>query len=99
MGKGSPSAPWSTWAAAAAEPEPPDTSGAPEQDVGVVQSEDESEPDGELCPLGQLMHDVRSLRSYCPAGQSVQLDRDDVSCLPAAQEMQLVEEWLEEDWY
>ena len=61
-----------------------------ELDVVVTQSEDESEPDGELCPLGQLMHDVRSLRSYCPAGQSVQLDRDDVSCLPAAQEMQLV---------
>ena len=44
-----------------------------------AQNADAAEPDAEVCPLGQLMHEVRSLRSYCPVGQSVQVVRDEVS--------------------
>ena len=37
-----------------------------------VQSNDEVEPAGEVCPLAQLSHDARSLRPYLPAWQSRQ---------------------------
>ena len=66
---------------------------------GTTQSDDESEPCGDVRPLEQLVQDVRSLRSYVPTAHQEQLDLDDVSSFPAGHEMQLVEEWLEEDWY
>ncbi len=54
----------------------------------TTQSEDESEPcEDVVFPLGQLEHDVRSLRPYMPTTQSEQLVLDDVSSLPAAQRM------------
>ena len=54
--------------------------------------EDESEPCGDVRPLGQLVQDVRSLRSYVPAAHQEQLVLDDVSSFPAGHEMQLVNE-------
>eukprot|EP01045_Picozoa_sp_COSAG04_P005643 COSAG04_NODE_264_length_18606_cov_9.965256_24_plen_89_part_00 len=64
----------------------------------TTQSEDESEPSGDVWPVEQLVQDVRSLRSYLPAAHQEQLDLDDVSCFPAGHKLQLVEVWLEEDW-
>ena len=57
------------------------------------------DPDGEVCPLPQLVQLVREFVSYFPAGQLVQLVREVVSSLPAWQSLQLEEVWLEDDWY
>ena len=54
------------------------------------QSDELSEPSAEVCPLGQLVQEDRSDRSYLPAAHQEQLVRDAVSCLPAGQERQLV---------
>ena len=73
------------------------------------------DPDGEVCPLEQLVQLVRENVSYCPAGQlvqlvrevvsslpagqSVQLVRDEVSSLPDGHEMQVVDLWALVGWY
>ena len=75
----------------------PDTYCPAEQTVW--QSDDESEPCGDVRPLEQLSQELRSLRSYLPAAHQEQLDLDDVSSFPAGHEMQLLDEWPEEDWY
>ena len=46
---------------------PPERLSVPEQTA--KQSLDESEPSGEVCPLGQELHEVRLDVSYLPAGQ------------------------------
>ena len=65
----------------------------------TTQSDDESEPCGDVRPWKQISQELRSLRSYLPAAHHEQLERSAASSLPAGHEVQLVDEWLGEDWY
>ena len=63
-----------------------------------MQSDEELEPGGEVCPLGQSSQAVRLLLANLPAAHKLQFVRPGVSCFPAGHGMQLLLVWLLLGW-